>query len=286
MSVWESLLCFYGTALPDHPAKRRTVLNLAHLSRKTWGVPRVVQRRGIKFELDLNDAIPRSIFYLGYYEPWETTWLEQILAPGWTVLDVGAHVGYYSLLCAKGVGPGGSVYAFEPCAATFAKLRRNLELNPGLNVRPEAIAVADHLEYMCMAEGDNSNTGSSYMIDKESGVSGVPVTTLDEFVQKLRIARVDLIKADVEGYEMKVLGGAEKTLARFRPRLMIEVNPDALIRCGTSAENVIDALRARNYATYEATRRALRPFNRLPPSGKYLNVIALPKDGEPVSDKP
>ena len=78
----------------------------------------------------------------------------------------------------------------------------------------------------------------------------------------------------------------EKTLARFRPRLMIEVNPDALIRCGTSAENVIDALRARNYATYEATRRALRPFNRLPPSGKYLNVIALPKDGEPVSDKP
>lgn|ERR1017187_206244 len=281
MSAWESLLCFYGTALPDHPSKRRTVLNLAHLSRRTWGTLRVAERRGIKFELDLNDAIPRSIFYLGYYEPRETTWLERTLAPGWTVLDVGAHVGYYSLLCAKGVAPRGSVYAFEPCAATFAKLRRNLELNPGLNVRPEAIAVADHSEYMCMAEGGNSNTGTSYIIDKDSGNSGVPITTLDEFVEQNQIARVDFIKADVEGYEMKVLVGAEKTLARFRPRLMMEVSPDALIRCGDSAEDMIEALRARNYSIFEATRRGLRLFNRLPAPGKYQNVIALPKKRDP-----
>ena len=86
MGMWESLLCYYGNSFPEHPAKRRTVLNLAHLGKKTWNLPRVVQRRGVTFELDLKDAIPRSIYYLGYYEPWETRWLESVLKPGWTVL--------------------------------------------------------------------------------------------------------------------------------------------------------------------------------------------------------
>jgi FkbM family methyltransferase len=276
-SKWESLLCFYGATLPDHPAKRRTVLNLAHLLRKTWSVPRVAQRRGINFELDLNDAIPRSIFYLGYYEPWETRWLEGALEPGWTVLDVGAHIGYYSLLCAKGVGPAGSAYAFEPCASTFARLRRNIGLNPGLNIYPEAMAVADKSECVSMAGADNSNTGTSHIAGGDSGNSSVPVTTLDEFVEKRKITRVDFIKADVEGYEVKLLAGAEKTLARLKPRLMIEVNPDALVRFGAPAEDLIQTLRSRNYSLYEATWRGLRPFTRLPPSGKYTNVIALPE---------
>src|SRR5271168_2767235 len=97
LRMWESLLCFYSTKLPDHPAKRRTVLNLAHLMRKTWSIPRVARRRGITFELDVNDAIPRSVYYLGHYEKWETRWLEGVIESGWTVLDVGAHIGYYSL---------------------------------------------------------------------------------------------------------------------------------------------------------------------------------------------
>ena len=275
MHFGESLLYFYSATLPDHPAKRRTVLNLAHLMRTTWSIPRVVRRRGITFELDLNDAVPRSIFYLGYHERWETRWLEQVLAPGWTVLDVGAHIGYYSLLCARGVGPKGSVYAFEPCPSTFARLCRNLDLNPSLKVHPQAMALADRTEYLCMTEADASNTGTSYMKDKASSSSGIPVTTLDEFVREQRLTRVDFIKADVEGYEMKVLAGADETLARFSPRLMIEVNPDALIRFGASAEDMIRALRARKYSIYESAWRGLRPFKRLPPPGKYTNLIAL-----------
>jgi len=274
--ICESLLCFYSANLPDHPGKRRMVLNLSHLMRKTWNIPRVVRRRGITFELNLNDAIPRSIFYLGYYERWETRWLERALAPGWTVLDVGAHIGYYSLLCAKALGRNGSVYAFEPCPSTFIRLRRNLDLNPDLNVHAQAMALADRTEHLCMSEADSSNTGTSFVMGKDARNLSIPVTTLDEFVRERRLARVDFIKVDVEGYEMKLLAGADDTLARFRPRLMVEVNPDALIRFDSSAENLMQALRARNYSIYEATRRGLHPIDRLPRLGKYMNVVALP----------
>jgi FkbM family methyltransferase len=284
--MWESLLCFYGTRLPDHPGKRRTVLNLAHLMRKSWNVPRIAERRGINFELDLNDAIPRFLFYVGYYERWETRWLESALEPGWTVLDIGAHIGYYSLLCAKGVGPTGAVYAFEPRPSTFAQLRRNVELNPGLNVYPQAMAVSERAERLGLSETNSSNTGTSYITGKGSADSGVAATTLDEFVCEHGLTRVDFIKADVEGHEVKVLSGATQTLDRFRPRVMIELSPDALQRFGDTSESVIESLRSRGYLIYEATRRGLRLMNRPPDAGTYTTVIALSADSGRVAADP
>ncbi len=239
----------------------------------------MARRRGINFELDLNDAIPRFLFYVGYYERWETRWLEGAVQPGWTVLDIGAHIGYYSLLCAKGVGPTGSVYAFEPRPSTFAQLRRNVELNPGLNVYPQAMAVSERAERLGLSEADSANTGTSYISGKGSADSGVPATTLDEFVREHALTRVDFIKADVEGHEVKVLAGAAQTLDRFRPRVMIELSPDALQRFGDTSESVIESLRSRGYLIYEATRRGLRLMKRAPDAGTYTTVIAAPSDG-------
>lgn len=274
---WDNLLCFYGCTLPNHPGKRRMVHNLAYLGRATWGLPRLATRRGITYELDLRDVIPHSIFYLGQYERWETRWVEATVQPGWTVVDAGAHIGYYSLLCGRRVGSEGVVHAFEPCPPTYTRLLRNLELNGAANVRPHPLALADRPGRAAMVQAADSNTGWSYLQPGEAAPGAtVEVSTLDLFVREQDLARLDFLKVDVEGSEWRFLAGAEQALARFRPRLMIEVNPQALERFGAGAEQVTQWLRERGYTLHRAGRRSLRPLEQLPRPGKYVNLIALP----------
>jgi len=134
------------------------------------------------------------------------------------VFDIGAYVGDTALWFSKAVGPQGKVYAFEPEPSNFAKLKANLERNKVTNVIPLQLALSETEGEMQVA----SAAGSSVITQASSGTgTSVKVTTIDKFVEANELPRVDFIKMDVEGHELKVLKGAHETIQAFKPSLAL-----------------------------------------------------------------
>jgi FkbM family methyltransferase len=146
-------------------------------------------------------------------------------------LDVGANIGLYSLGLSA-LAPEGRVYAFEPSPATFGHLQSNLEANGAANVVASNLAVSDSTgtvvfhDFSFFSAGSFSSDEASLLSSESYGSQSfeAATTTVDEFVADHGLDRVDLVKVDVEGAELSVLAGAEKTLATYRPVTVLEFN--------------------------------------------------------------
>jgi FkbM family methyltransferase len=274
---WNALLVAYGRHLPYHPRKWQILEALLPLAEGVRDVPRRVSRDGVAYELDLRHSMDRFLYYLDY-ERWETRALRRIVQPGWHVLDVGANIGYYTLLFARLVGPTGRVYAFEPAEGTFESLARNVAFNPaaGACVRLLRLALAD-------TEGSGALLfGAHHGLTRlaragEAGREDVPMTTLDGFMEGHGVPTVNLIKVDIEGAERQFLDGAAATIERHQPIIMIEVNPTALDVFGSTSQQVLERLREFGYTLYRPTWRGLRRLAEPPRIKHYLNVFARPR---------
>jgi tRNA G37 N-methylase Trm5 len=105
----------------------------------------LVERGGVRYDLDLREGIDFSIYLLGAFEPETRRALKGAVKPDYVVFDVGANVGAHTLTLARCVGKSGKVYAFEPSDFAFAKLRRNLSLNPELEARTVSCILRERL---------------------------------------------------------------------------------------------------------------------------------------------
>lgn len=193
-----------------------------------WGVRGrrlVATIDGISYDLDLSEIIDVCI-YVDRYEPDVRRVTAALCAPGWIVLDVGANVGAHTLPIARRVGPSGLVVAFEPTAFAFEKLRRNVGLNPSLNVRVSQAAVAERGQLAAPFSARSSWRSDGI---REEQVSSVPTIALDEWFEREEVSHVDLIKIDVDGAEWGVLRGAAGLLSRYHPRIIIEATPDHFV---------------------------------------------------------
>ncbi|MEA2826679.1 MAG: hypothetical protein QOG43_1118 [Actinomycetota bacterium] len=153
------------------------------------------------------------------------------IRPDAVCLDVGANIGLYALglshLAAKG-----KVYAFEPSPSAYGHLQSNLQVNGATNVEACNLAVSDTVgtvhfhDFSFFSAGSFSSDEGSLLSSESYGSQSfeAATTTLDEFVADHKIDRVDFIKVDVEGAELSVLAGAEKTLATYRPATVLEFN--------------------------------------------------------------
>lgn len=153
-----------------------------------------------------------------------------VVAPGATVLDVGANLGAYTVLFAQWVGPGGRVFAFEPAPESRSGLSRQLELNgveTRVTVRPEAVAAASGTR-LFQAEGlrGDNRLALPHGPAPAAVCTSVPTTSIDEFCEQAGI-EPDILKIDVEGAELEVLRGARRTIARLGARLavFVELHP-------------------------------------------------------------
>ena len=155
----------------------------------------------------------------GSYEPENTRIFESLLQPGATVVDVGAHAGYYTLLSAGLVAPGGDVHAFEPNPRNVEFLRRHVRINRLSSLRIEAAAVADVDGMSRFRFGTGSGTGRL----GEDGTIEVPTVTLDSYCDRHQLEPT-LIKIDVEGAELRVLRGAVQTLEHSRPIVVLSTH--------------------------------------------------------------
>lgn len=169
----------------------------------------------------------RHVMLDGYWESWLTLFCARTLRPGMVAFDVGANLGYYTLLFADAVGPSGKVVSIEPNPATFELLEESVRLNGfERHVRLVQAAAADRegtLDLFVPA-GEPKNATVAFgggARPAEARVS-VPAVPLDRLGSGLE--RVDFLKIDVEGAEPAVLAGMSDTIARFRPTIVLEFN--------------------------------------------------------------
>jgi FkbM family methyltransferase len=164
-------------------------------------------------------------FAYGSWEPELIELVSKTVKSGFTVVDIGAHIGYYSLLFSRLVGPTGYVMAFEPVPKNFEFLSENIRLNNCTNIEAQNRAVLDRAQQIRieMPENDPLPVGVSFANPDNKGDVIVEAVSLDDFVLG-RTKRVDFLKVDAEGAEDKVLDGARALIERDHPLMMMEVH--------------------------------------------------------------
>ncbi|MGI5840935.1 MAG: FkbM family methyltransferase [Patescibacteria group bacterium] len=179
----------------------------------------------------------------GNYEEYFTRLLSRNIKKGDTVMDIGANIGYDTLIMASRTGEKGRVLAFEPDPVNFEILRKNVSVNGFKNVLLINAGLGDKNK-----ESDlyisKSNYGDHQLYDSGDDRERVrvEVRTLDDVIKEQRIKRVDLIKADTQGYEPAVFGGGKKTLRRDRPTLFFEYWPKAYETAGFDKRKMMKLL--------------------------------------------
>lgn len=172
---------------------------------------------------DLAEAVRRSG---GWYERHLMALLPHVLPPDGVAIDVGANAGVVALAMAR-IAPDGRVVAFEAAPANADRLAANIARTHTRNVEVERVAVFDRTTELRLTFSDDASGGASVADDAGGGVP-VPAVSLDEWADRADPPRVDLIKIDVEGSELRVLRGARRLLERHLPTLLLECNPVSL----------------------------------------------------------
>jgi FkbM family methyltransferase len=175
------------------------------------------------------------------------------VGPGEVAIDVGTNIGEVLLNFARQVGPQGQVFGMEINPRTYQRCLRNIALNPFRNVELCDVGLGRQEGELFLSRPDQRNSGADRVVsDPASQGTRVKLTTLDKFVKERGLARLDVVKIDVEGFEMNVLQGAEASLRRFHPRLFIELDDGNLRQQGSSAQELVGWLMGLGYALVHA----------------------------------
>ena len=199
---------------------------------------------GYRMTLDLLDLMERMI-YLGTYEREETGMAWNWLKPGMTFLDIGANVGYFTLLASRRVGESGRVIAVEPGPYVHARLSKVVAEN-GLKAELHQIGLSDK-DGTCtlyLPAGDTHNYSPTMVkYDGAGEPVEVPVRRLDDCLKLWKVDTVDLLKIDIEGHEGKAFAGAGEALASGRIKaILCEFNDFWLRETGTNPQALHDTL--------------------------------------------
>lgn len=202
------------------------------------------------FEGPSHDCITRHIYRLGSHEPEISRYvLDHVhVAADEVAIDVGANIGWYSVLLDRLSEPGARIFAFEPDPATYRLLLQNLATNQATRVTPVNIALAAAPGTSRLRRYRDRNNGRHTLMEGPDGSGGtvdVPVGRLDTFWQEHGLGgrRVRLLKIDVEGYEYFVLRGAGELLNRC-DCLLLEYAPWAFHAAGLDIRSMMDELQA------------------------------------------
>ena len=210
------------------------------------------------------------------YEP-ELLYLEKLLSPGSTFVDVGANMGIYTLVASRLVGEAGHVIAFEPSAQSFSLLRRNIALNGLTNVIALPEALSNETGRTKLFHGPDPVCNSlGRDLSWDGDAEEVATETLDDVLRRTSLRRVNAIKIDVEGAEELVLRGALNTLTCMRPAIVFEINPGACSCLGLSPHGATELLQSLGYSCFVVGQRGTA-FRLDSPPG-YFNVLAIPNN--------
>ena len=229
-----------------------------------WVLSRVKTRRAVVdghvMHLDPRDSLDLSLNQA--YEPFETELVRSLVHENDTVLDVGANIGYYTLLFARAVGPRGRVFAFEPDPENFALLKNNVESNGYENVALVNAALSDKMGalklYLCEA---NRGDHRIYPSGDDRRAIQIPALAADDYLAGLN-REIAFVKMDVQGAEAKVLRGMERLLQRTAQcQILFEFWPAGMSRAGDEAEESLARLARHGFSLklVDQRRKCLQP---------------------------
>lgn len=231
----------------------------------------------IWLNVDRSRSMGAAIYWTGFHEFREFLFLHRYLKPEMIFVDVGANLGEYTLFAAKRL-PRGKVLAFEPLSSIRSVLEENIRLNGFTNIEVYPVGLSSHAEMMTIHEFDDVHEGlATFYPGERSGRASVAVElkTLDEVVSSSRLQRVDFIKIDIEGGELKALQGCRQVIGRFRPVFMIEVNDETYRAAGYTADDVLEFFATVHYTPYQIKKRgAVAKCEVLPSFG---NILFMPR---------
>ena len=288
----EKMMVFYGTRFPLQRGSWRLIEPYIRSGRLTGchtrGQLTRVRRSDFLFDLDLTDFVDQYV-YLGAYEKQDYDELISIMPVGGVFLDVGAHIGIYTLAMARAAGPSGSVHSFEPNPASFERLSHHVLQNGFANVRLNQVAVGSAEGRAKLNAPTKENSGAASLLSTNMPARfaarpiEVQVTSLDAYCGRHTFDRVDVIKIDCQGYELQVLEGASDVLQTFRPRLLLEYEVDWLLAAGASGTQLCSMLKRARYECFRRHHGHLVQFAADDTPGTVVNIHAIPTEKRPLT---
>lgn len=208
------------------------------------------EAQGIKLWVDPASNFGKRILREGNYEAELTSAFLELLHPGQTFVDVGANEGWFSMLAAKLVGPTGQVIACEPQERLWPAILKNLMANGFANVQLLPFAIGREAGRGQINLYPSVNTGSSHICGTRrrwEATQPIEVVPLSVVLGSVADRRIDLMKIDVEGFELQVLQGAGDHLGSTIRRIVVEIHPGPLQALGSSEADVVQLLQSKGY---------------------------------------
>lgn len=180
--------------------------------------------------------------FFGVWEPNLTRWMLDRLAPGDVMVDVGAHIGYFSLLAAHAVGDAGGVVSVEPSPDRHAMLRRNLDANHPSRSRAAQVAIANEHGSLDLFRGHDPASATTVAATGRGVEARVPVEPLSELLTEAEIRRMRVLKIDIEGREYEAVASLAGMLAEVRDdfEAIVEITPSQNHTLGHSPRDLLD----------------------------------------------
>jgi FkbM family methyltransferase len=235
---------FYGYGLERlYPVKVLLDILTAHFKKTNSRV--IIQ--GHTMFLDSKDSLGLSVW--GIHEPLVTKIFKKEIRSGYVVLDIGAHIGYYTLIAAKLVGKNGKVFAFEPDPTNFTLLKENIITNSYKNVVIAQKAVTNKSGKLKLYLSEDSS--GHRICDSHDGRRAIEIESvqLDDYFRN-HDGHIDFIKMDVEGAEYNAIQGMLLLLKKNRNlKIVTEFYPEGLERFGTEPKKLLELIVKKAYRT-------------------------------------
>ncbi|PKP05222.1 MAG: hypothetical protein CVU11_00760 [Bacteroidetes bacterium HGW-Bacteroidetes-6] len=223
---------FIGKFIPPHYLFKKATIKIIAID-------------NLQYRLDISKVVDHFV-YFGFSDRGIENFLQR-LKPDFIVFDVGANIGVTTLPFSK---KASKVFAFEPSSANFIRLKEHVELNQIENIELVNKGLGNKETTLLLETIDDSNPGMNRIRKTntpKNNCEKVEIVTIDKFVSDYNIEKVDAIKIDIEGFEMKAILGAKQTLQKFRPIMLIELDNENLKEQGDSAIELIKMLLETGY---------------------------------------
>lgn len=245
----------------------------------------------LAISLRLSEHMQRRIFWMGYYNLQIIPFMKRALRPGMTFIDIGANIGEISLVAAKCVGNTGRVIAFEPIEAIADELQSNAERNHLKKISLVRMGLSDHTDdsvpiYASCGQGapGDEHNGLGSLFGGATGTTplqNIAITTLDSWLEAHPLDRIDMIKIDIEGAELPCLRGAQQTLRKLSPMLIVEVQDTTANTAGYRARDILEFLSGLGYTLHRFERNGMFPTVDTEDLRVNQNILCVPAGHSP-----
>jgi FkbM family methyltransferase len=260
MAILPNALSYIYKELLAAPAIRKVVDAILRMT-----IPRSILINGQLLHLNRKDAAICAAIRFGIYEKGSRAVFSKLINKGATVVDVGAHVGLYSVLAEQA---GAFVYAFEPATDNYDILRKNIKAHP-----------------YKLALGDKNGPAKLYLHPSNKGKHALKPTdehteceevderTLDTLVDSIPIRSLDILKIDAEGYEPEVFAGARRTIEKYKPDILFELAPQR--RDPTASVSLVKFLEGLGYVLFAINENSGALTRIVSDQGRYPLIAAM-----------